>query len=130
MQGITTHLWYDKQAKEAAEFYVSVFGKGSKVKNSTTLYNTPSGSVDVVAFELLEREFMAISAGPLFKFNPSISLRVTCETKEEVDAIWAGLSEGGRELMELEVQPKTGFETNCCGQDEALDYLCSVRSAW
>jgi predicted 3-demethylubiquinone-9 3-methyltransferase (glyoxalase superfamily) len=51
------------------------------------LHNTPSGSVDIVNFELLGLEFQAISAGPLFKFNPSISFHVTCKTKEEVDEI-------------------------------------------
>ncbi len=76
MQKITTHLWFDKEAKEAAEFYVSTFGKGSKVTNLSKLDNTPSGSVDIVTFELLGREFQAISAGPFFKFNPSVSFHV------------------------------------------------------
>ena len=105
MQKITPHLWFDKEAKEAAEFYVSVFDKGSKVKNVSKLDNTPSGSVDIVTFELLGREFMAISAGPLFKFNPSVSFHVICKTKGEVDAIWEKLSEGGTVLMELGAYP-------------------------
>ena len=105
MQRITTHLWYDKEAKEAAEFYVSVFGKGSKIKNISKLDNTPSGSVDIVTFELLGREFQAISAGPLFKFNPSVSFHVICKTKAEVKAIWKKLSEGGTVLMELGAYP-------------------------
>jgi predicted 3-demethylubiquinone-9 3-methyltransferase (glyoxalase superfamily) len=86
MQKITPHLWFDKEATEAANFYVSTF-PNSKVKNTTMLHNTPSGSVDIVTFELLGLEFQAISAGPLFKFNPSISFHVTCKTKEEVDEI-------------------------------------------
>ena len=80
MQKITPHLWFDKEAKEAAEFYTSVFPK-SKIKNTTTLHNTPSGTVDIVTVELLGQEFMLISAGPLFKFNEAISFMVYCETQ-------------------------------------------------
>jgi predicted 3-demethylubiquinone-9 3-methyltransferase (glyoxalase superfamily) len=105
MQKITPFLWFDTQAKEAAEFYVSVFGKGSKVKSISRLDNTPSGSVKIATFELLGREFQAISAGPLFKFNPSVSFHVLCKTKDEVDAIWRRLSEGGTVLMELGAYP-------------------------
>ncbi len=79
-QKITPHLWFDKEAKEAAEFYVSVF-PGSKITDVTTLNDTPSGSADVVRFELMGQEFMAISAGPLFKFNESISFIVNCEPR-------------------------------------------------
>ena len=104
MQKITTHLWFDKEAREAAEFYVSVFPQ-SKIKSITTLHNTPSGSVDTVTFELLGREFQAISAGPLFRFNPSVSFHVTCRTKDEVDALWERLSEGGTVLVELGAYP-------------------------
>jgi predicted 3-demethylubiquinone-9 3-methyltransferase (glyoxalase superfamily) len=105
MQKITSHLWFDKEAKEAAAFYVTVFGKGSTVKNIAKVDNTPSGSVDIVTFELLGREFQAISAGPLFKFNPSISFHIICKTKNEVDTIWEKLSEGGTVLMELGAYP-------------------------
>ena len=79
--------------------------QSSKIKNITTLHNTPSGSVDMVTFELLGQEFQAISAGPLFKFNPSVSFHVTCNTKDEVDAIWERLSQGGKVLMELGAYP-------------------------
>src|SRR5512139_1961112 len=99
MQTMTTHLWFDKEAKEAAEFYVSIFPQ-SKINSITTLHDTPSGSVDTVTFELLGREFQALSAGPYFKFNPSVSMHVTCSYKDEVDRIWARLSEGGDVLME------------------------------
>lgn len=105
MQKITSHLWFDKNAKEAAEFYVSIFGKGSKVNSLSQLDDTPSGSVDIVSFELLGRQFQAISAGPLFKFNPSVSFHVICNSKDEVDAIWEKLSEGGTVLMELGAYP-------------------------
>jgi len=104
MQKITPHLWFDKEAREAAQFYTSAF-KDSKINGTTTLHNTPSGTVDVVAIELLGQEFTLISAGPLFKFNPSISFLVSCETREEVDILWKSLSEGGMALMELGAYP-------------------------
>ena len=71
-QKIMPHLWFDKEAMEAAEFYTSIFPR-SCVTNVTTLLDTPSGDCDVVSFELAEFKLMAISAGPLFTFNPSIS---------------------------------------------------------
>jgi predicted 3-demethylubiquinone-9 3-methyltransferase (glyoxalase superfamily) len=104
MQKITTHLWFDKEAKQAAEFYTSVF-ENSKMKGTTTLHNTPSGSVDMVTIELSGQEFTLISAGPLFTFNPSVSFLVACQTKDEVDALWEKLSEGGAALMELGEYP-------------------------
>jgi predicted 3-demethylubiquinone-9 3-methyltransferase (glyoxalase superfamily) len=104
MQKITPHLWFDKEAKEAAELYTSVFND-SKIKNITTLNNTPSGTVEIVTIELLKQKFTLISAGPLFKFNPSISFLVACKTKGEVDALWERLSKGGTSLMELDGYP-------------------------
>jgi predicted 3-demethylubiquinone-9 3-methyltransferase (glyoxalase superfamily) len=104
MQKITSHLWFDKEAKEAAEFYTSIF-KESEIKNTTTLHNTPSGTVDIVTIEIFGQEFTLISAGPLFKFTPAISFLVACKTKEEVDALWRKLSDGGSALMELGEYP-------------------------
>jgi predicted 3-demethylubiquinone-9 3-methyltransferase (glyoxalase superfamily) len=91
MQKITPHLWFDKEAKEAAEFYTSVFPQ-SKIKDTTTLHNTPSGTVDIVTIELLGQEFMLISAGLLFKFNEAISFIINCDTQEEIDYYWEKLS--------------------------------------
>jgi predicted 3-demethylubiquinone-9 3-methyltransferase (glyoxalase superfamily) len=91
MQKITPFLWYDKEAGEAARFYTSVF-KGSKIKNSTVIHNTPSGTVEIFTIELLGQEFTLMSAGPLFKFNESISFVVHCETQEEIDYYWDKLS--------------------------------------
>jgi predicted 3-demethylubiquinone-9 3-methyltransferase (glyoxalase superfamily) len=85
------HLWYDKEAKEAAQFYCSVF-PDSKVNHVTTIHDTPSGDCDIVSFTLLGQSFMAISAGPLFKFNESVSFMVSCDTQEEIDRYWAKLS--------------------------------------
>ena len=90
-QKIVPHLWFDKEAKEAAEFYTSVL-PDSRVTNITTLHDTPSGDCDVVSFELSGQPFMAISAGPLFKFNESISFIVNCETQAEVDDYWEKFS--------------------------------------
>lgn len=105
MQKIIPHLWYDKEAKEAAEFYVSAFGGHSNINGVTTLENTPSGSVEIVTFELLGYAFMAMSAGPFFKFNPSISFHVKCKTVEEVEAVWEKLCSGGTVLMEVGEYP-------------------------
>ena len=104
MQKITPHLWFDKEAKEAAGFYTSLF-ENSRITSTTTLHDTPSGDCDVVSFELSRQPFMAISAGPLFKFNPSISFHVKCKTASQVDALWARLSQGGKVLMELGKYP-------------------------
>src|SRR5256712_6936560 len=90
-QKIVPHLWFDKEAREAAEFYTSIF-PDSKVTNITTLHDTPSGDADIVSFELAGQPFMAISAGPLFKFNESISFMVYCETQDEIDNYWEKLS--------------------------------------
>jgi predicted 3-demethylubiquinone-9 3-methyltransferase (glyoxalase superfamily) len=101
---IVPHLWFDKEAKPAAELYTSLV-PGSKVTNVTTLRDTPSGDCDVVSFHLSGQPFMAISAGPLFKFNPSISFHVKFQTKDEVDAMWKRLSPDGKVLMELGAYP-------------------------
>lgn len=110
VQKISPHLWFDKGAKEAAEFYASVF-PNSKVTGVTQLHDTPSGDVDTVSFELWGQKFMAISAGPLFKFNPSISFFVNFDPSREenaskkLDVMWQKLSEGGTALMPLDKYP-------------------------
>lgn len=104
MQKIIPHLWFDTQAKEAAELYISVFPH-SRINSTTVLHNTPSGDADILTLELAGQEFMMINAGPLFKFNPSVSFLVACENKEEVDAVWSKLSSGGKVLMELAKYP-------------------------
>jgi predicted 3-demethylubiquinone-9 3-methyltransferase (glyoxalase superfamily) len=91
MQKITSHLWFDKEAKQAAEFYVTVF-PNSKITSIKTIHDTPSGDCDIVSFELNGQPFMAISAGPLFKFNESVSFVIKCETQGEIDYYWGKLS--------------------------------------
>lgn len=90
-QKIIPHLWFDKEAKDAAEFYCSVF-PDSRITNITTLHDTPSGDCEVISFGLSGQSFMAISAGPLFKFNESISFMVSCDTQEEINYYWEKLS--------------------------------------
>lgn len=110
MQKITPHLWFDKEAKEAAEFYVSVFPQ-SKITYVNQLHNTPSGDCDVVSFELWGHAFMSISAGPYFKINPSISFMVNFDPSQDPDAatrleeIWKKLAEGGKALMPIGEYP-------------------------
>jgi len=103
-QKITPHLWFDKEAKEAAAFYASLFQK-SKVKSVTTITGTPSGDCDIVTFELAGLHFMAISAGPYFKLNPSISLFVVFDNETEIEMVWSKLIEGGKALMPYDSYP-------------------------
>jgi predicted 3-demethylubiquinone-9 3-methyltransferase (glyoxalase superfamily) len=91
MKKITPFLWFDDKAEEAMNFYVSLF-KNSKVLSVTP---GPNGTAMSVSFELDGQEFMALNAGPHYKFTEAISLFVNCETQEEVDELWEKLSEGG-----------------------------------
>jgi predicted 3-demethylubiquinone-9 3-methyltransferase (glyoxalase superfamily) len=104
MQKIVTHLWYDKEAAEAASFYTSLFDD-SRIESSAKIYDTPSGTSELVTISLAGTRFMLISAGPFFKINPSISIRVDCETVEEIDILWGKLSDGGIALMPLDSYP-------------------------
>lgn len=104
MQNISTHLWFDKEAKEAAAFYLSAL-EGSVLKSATTLHGTPSGDCDMLHLSLSGSDFYLISAGPYFSFTPAVSFIVACEKKQEVDALYATLSDGGSVLMELSEYP-------------------------
>ena len=107
---ITPHLWFDTQAREAAQFYSALF-PDSGVDSLVTLRDTPSGDCDVVQFHLHGQPFMAISAGPLFKFNPSVSFIVNFDAsrepgaRERMDRTWAALMDGGQALMPLDAYP-------------------------
>jgi predicted 3-demethylubiquinone-9 3-methyltransferase (glyoxalase superfamily) len=91
MKKITPFLWFDDQAEEAMRFYVSVF-KNSEVLNISP---GPNGKAMSVTFRLEDQEFMALNAGPQFKFNESISFFVDCETQAEVDELWGKLTANG-----------------------------------
>jgi predicted 3-demethylubiquinone-9 3-methyltransferase (glyoxalase superfamily) len=97
-QNLTTCLWFDNQAEEAVNFYLSVF-KNSKL-GSVARYGEggpgPEGSVMTMAFELNGQAFTALNGGPQFKFTEAISFVVNCETQAEVDSLWAKLSAGGQ----------------------------------
>src|SRR5664279_1163078 len=108
MSTITPHLWFDTQAVEAAEFCAGVF-PDSAVTSVTTLRDTLGGDCDVVSFCLWGQDFMAISAGPLFTINPSVSFIVNFDPSRGDDAagvldrVWAQLADGGTVLMPLDV---------------------------
>jgi predicted 3-demethylubiquinone-9 3-methyltransferase (glyoxalase superfamily) len=100
MQKMSSCLWFDDQAQEAAEFYVSVFSDARIV--STARYpeggpGTP-GSVMTVQFTINGDEFLALNGGPQYAFTPAISLVVSCDTQEEIDDLWQKLTQGGREV--------------------------------
>jgi len=98
VQKITPFLWFDNQAEEAMNFYVSIF-KNSKVVNVTRYGDAgpgPKGTVMSAIFELEGQQFYALNGGPQFSFTPAISFFVTCETQQEVDEFWEKLSAGGR----------------------------------
>lgn len=107
---IIPYLWYDTQAKEAAEFYCSLIPE-SEISHISVLHDTPSGDCDVVSFRLSGQPFMAISAGPYFKFNPSISFFLNFDpskdknARKNLDATWKKLSSGGTVLMDLDKYP-------------------------
>jgi predicted 3-demethylubiquinone-9 3-methyltransferase (glyoxalase superfamily) len=96
MKKITPFLWFDTQAEEAMNFYVSLF-KNSKVHN---ISRGPDGNAFIVSFELDGQEFMGLNAGPQFKFNEAVSMYVDCEDQAEVDYFWNNLTaNGGEESM-------------------------------
>jgi len=96
-QKITTYLWFDNNAEEAMNFYVSIF-KNSKILDTVRYGDAgpgPKGTVMCGTFQLEGQEFMALNGGPHFKFTEAISLFVNCETQEEVDDLWKKLTAGG-----------------------------------
>ncbi len=107
---VLPHLWFDKEAKAAAAFYCSVFPE-SRVESELVLRNTPSGDCEVVSFNVWGLPFKLISAGPLFRFNPSISFMVNFDPsrmanpQQELDRIWSRLIDGGTALMPLGSYP-------------------------
>src|SRR5436190_23249178 len=123
---ITPYLWFDNQAKDAVNFYVSLF-PNSKTTGGATVSDTP-----IVSFNLWGQDFLAMNAGPMFKINPSISFYVYCGSENEIEKLYCALSEGGNVMMKLDkypwsekyawVQDKFGVSwqldiaDNCCEQ--------------
>lgn len=110
MKKIIPHLWFDKEAKESAEFYVSIF-PNSKIKNHSVIKDTPSGDCDIMSFDLGGEPFMSISAGPYFKINPSVSFMVNFDpnkdtgAKDNLTKTWEKLIDGGKVMMPLQEYP-------------------------
>jgi predicted 3-demethylubiquinone-9 3-methyltransferase (glyoxalase superfamily) len=110
-QRITPFLWFDSQAEEAANFYVSIF-KNSKMGTVTRYGDTgpgPKGSVMTVGFTLDGEEFTALNGGPQFPFTEAVSFMVNCESQEKVDYFWEKLSAGGKEVQCGWLQDKFGL---------------------
>jgi len=98
-QKIIPNLWFDTEAEEAAEFYVSVF-KSSRIVNIaryTEAGPRPAGTVMTVEFKLDGQRFVGINGGPQFTFSEAVSFQITCEDQNEIDYYWERLSEGGDE---------------------------------
>ena len=111
MQKIVPFLWFDGNAEEAMNFYVSIF-KNSRVVSVTRYGDAgpgPKGTVMSCTFQLEGQDFYALNGGPQFKFTPAISLFVNCETQQEIDALWKTLSAGGREDQCGWLQDKYGL---------------------
>lgn len=101
MQKISPCLWFDNNAEEAVQFYVSIF-KDAKIGNVTRygkegyeIHTREEGTVMTIDFEIEGQKFLALNGGPVFKFNESISFQIYCESQEEVDYYWEKLSEAG-----------------------------------
>src|SRR5258708_20751738 len=112
MQKITTFLWFNNDAEEAINLYVSLF-KNSKVLTVSRYGDAgpgPKGQVMTATFQLDGQQFMALNGGPLFPFTEAISLFVACEAQEEVDTLWAKLTaDGGKESQFAWLKDKFGI---------------------
>ena len=107
IQKITPFLWFDGRAKEAAEYYTSIF-EDSGVISATKLQVGPGAGASIISFELAGQAFTALDGGPMFQFSPAISFVVNCETQGEVDHFWDRLSEDGEQDMCGWVRDKFG----------------------
>lgn len=109
-KNIVPHLWFDKEAKEAVAFYTSIF-PDSQIISEIVLKDTPSGDCDLISFDLWGQRFMAISAGPYFSINPSISFMVNFDpardknASSQIEEVWEKLSDGGQVLMPFDAYP-------------------------
>lgn len=109
---ITPFLWFDSNAEEAVEFYLTVFKNSRRLdelRNSVDQSQTPKGSVLTITFELDGQKFTALNGGPHYKFTNAISFVVRCDSQEEVDYYWSKLSAGGTEIQCGWLQDKYGL---------------------
>ncbi|MEO6406808.1 MAG: VOC family protein [Ferruginibacter sp.] len=107
MQKITSNLWFDKEAEDAAKFYTSIF-KNSSIgriarygKEGFEIHGGKDGTVMTIEFSLEGQNFVALNGGPIFKFNEAVSFIVYCENQEEIDYYWDKLKEGGDEKSQV-----------------------------
>jgi predicted 3-demethylubiquinone-9 3-methyltransferase (glyoxalase superfamily) len=99
LQKITPHLWFDANAEEAVNFYISIF-ENSRILHLSRYGDAgpgPKGSVMAIGFELAGQKFAAVNGGPHFKFSEAISFLIWCDGQEEIDRLWAELAAGGKE---------------------------------
>jgi len=107
MQRISSNLWFDTQAEDAANFYVGIFKNSSIIRTSyygkegQEIHKMPEGMVMTVEFELEGQRFVGLNGGPVFQFNEAISFIVNCDTQDQVDYYWDKLSEGGDEKAQM-----------------------------
>lgn len=101
MKKMTPCLWFDGNAEEAVKFYVSIFKKSKII--STSYYTKsgplPEGTVLTITFRIEGQEFVALNAGPEYRFTPAISLMLPCKTQKEIDSLWEKLTDGGQEVQ-------------------------------
>ena len=104
MRKIVTFLWFNEQAKEAVDLYVSLFENANIINTSyvtepvAKMAGTKAGAVSSIDFELNGQNFTALNGGPMYKFSEAISIQVNCKDQEEIDRLWDALSEGGEEM--------------------------------
>ncbi|MGW2179378.1 VOC family protein [Streptomyces sp. NPDC001732] len=98
-EGFTTCLWFDGQAEEAAEYYLSIFKNSriGRIGRYTEAGPGPAGSVMTVEFELNGQKFVGVNGGPEFTFNEAVSFQINCADQDEVDYYWSSLTDGGEE---------------------------------
>jgi predicted 3-demethylubiquinone-9 3-methyltransferase (glyoxalase superfamily) len=92
MKKLTTFLWFENGAKEASDFYKSIFKDNAHIASTSILHNTPSGTVEMITMDIFGQDFTLMTAGPFRKFNEAISFVIPCDSQEEVDYYWNSLS--------------------------------------
>ena len=100
MKNVVSNLWFEKEAREAVEFYVSLVPNSAITRIATLPAKSPSGppdSVKIIEFTLGKQEFLALEAGPLDPFNHSFSIMIQCDTQEEIDRLWNAILDNGGE---------------------------------